>query len=715
MASKELDLGEVFLAEAEQRLDRLDTELLELESADPATAGPLIDSLFREAHTLKGASAVLGFAELTAVMHLVEDVFEGFRSGRTRPSTAVVDALLGTVDGLRTLIPAAVGGEDFVVAADALRAQLMATTTQPVEDGPPPVMLPTPRAATSPLAEPRPPADAVVIPPAPPTPAPPTPAPPVPVAGDAGRHPAAATLLVPVARVDEIVRLVGESAAAQLRLGRLIGERLHEDALQVAEFRDLGRVLHELQEAARRSRMVPVLTITGALHRAVRHAARALGKDVLWQIEGGTTELDRTVLEQLTDPLLHLIRNAVDHGIESPEERLLAGKPAQARVSLHAAQRGSEAILTITDDGRGIDVERVREQARQRGEDPTTLSDDECLYLIFRSGLSTSTAVTDLSGRGVGLDIVRMSLQRVRGRVEVRSTPGIGTEFRIQVPITLAVLPSLLVVASGQHYAIPMHDVVTVLAPGVPLIQAEGRQVVRVGDITVGVNDLATTLGLAAATAPEDRPRPVVVVSGLTRQHAFAVDGLLGQRDVVVKGLSPILPALPVYIGVSVEPDASILLVLDTRGLIDRVRLRERPALDTSASVRTAPVRQGNLLVVDDAMTVRELQRSILQRAGFTVRTASDGLEALAALAESPADLVLTDVEMPNMDGFTLTEAIRADESLANMAVLILTSLSSAADRERGLQAGADGYIVKADFDEAALLEAVDRLLGHPR
>ena len=696
MPARDLELEEVFLAEAEQRLDRLATDLLELENAEPSAAGPLIDSLFREAHTLKGASAVLGFSELSSLVHAMEDVFEGFRSGHSPPDGAIVDVLLAVVDGLRALVPAAVGGEDCAVAAAALRVSLVATATGSVEELPK-ITVPEEGASAA-------------------DPTPPVPAPrvsPEPLAVAAGRDPTVAHLLVPVARVDEIVRLVGESAAAQLRLGRLIEERLGADAFQVAEFRDLGRVLHELQEAARRSRMVPILTITATLHRAVRNAARALGKDVLWEVQGGTTELDRTVLEQLSDPLLHLVRNAVDHGIEPPEERRLAGKPEQARITLHAMQRGSEVVLTITDDGRGIDVERVREQARRHGEDPSNLSDSECLYLIFETGLSTSRSVTDISGRGVGLDIVRTSLQRVRGRIEVTSTPGVGTTFRIEVPITLAVLPCLLMAASGQRYAIPMHDVVTVLPPGAPMVHAEGRQLVRVGESTVYTSDLVSTLGLPPAAG--DCDRPVVVVSGQTRQHAFRVDALLGQRDVVVKGLSQVLPIMPVFIGVSVEPDASILLVLNTRGLIERVRVAERPSLEASAPVPVTPTRQGNLLVVDDALTVREVQRSILQRAGFAVRTACDGVEALAALSESPADLVLTDVEMPNMDGFALTEAIRANESFANIAVLILTSLSREEDRQRGLQAGADGYIVKADFDEAALLGAVDRLLGHPR
>lgn len=703
MTASEIEFGDLFLAEAEQRLDRLDTELLQLEAADVAATRPLIDSLFRDAHTLKGAAAVLGYVDLTGLLHAMEDVFEVLRSGQQRPSTETVEVLLATVETLHTLIPAAVAGEDYAGEAERMKAQLLAVRPGSPQAVPVPVPAPKPpappaqRAASEPMrvAE----AESVV------SAAPPAASPVVPTAG-------AATLLVPVARVDEIVRLVGESSAAQLRLGRLMDERLGDGAVEGEEFRGLGRVLHDLQQAARRSRMVPVLTITSTLRRAVRDAARSLGKHVEWEVTGEATELDRSVLEQLTEPLLHLVRNAVDHGVESPEQRRLAGKPEQARVGLHAKQRGSEVVLTITDDGRGIDVERVREQARQRGEETSSLSDEECLDMIFRSGVSTSRQVTDLSGRGVGLDVVRTSLQRVRGRVEVHSTAGVGTEFSVQVPITLAMLPCLLVGAGGQRFAIPMHDVMTVLPPDVPTVQAGGRRMVRVGTTTVSTSDLAGTLNLPVRDSDADRP--VVVVFGLSRRHSFRVDALLGQREVVVKGLSPVLPSRPVFIGASVEPDGSILLVLDTRSLVDRVWRSERPAMVTDNHLAETPRRQGNLLVVDDAITIRELQRTILERAGFTVRTACDGIEALEALAEAPADLVVTDVEMPRMDGFSLTESIRADKALANIAVLILTSLGRREDRERGLSAGADGYIVKDEFDETALLGAVDRLLGRP-
>jgi two-component system chemotaxis sensor kinase CheA len=507
------------------------------------------------------------------------------------------------------------------------------------------------------------------------------------------------------------VRLVGESASANLRFGRLLSERLGVDPAAIDEVRDLSRVLNDLQERTMRVRMVPVATITDGLQRAVRDVARSTGKDVRWEVRGEDTELDRGVLQQLSDPLLHLVRNAVDHGIESPGERAAVGKPEQAVVRLHAMQLGSEVIVTITDDGKGIDVDRVRAQAAARGADVTNLSDEEALYLIFRSGLSTASFVSDISGRGVGLDVVRTNVEAVRGRVEIHTEPGVGTEFRLVVPITLAVMPCLLVEAGGMRHAVPMHSVLQAQAEAAEA-RAEGRPVVWVGSQAVPLSNLAAVLGL-----PPDQAGPIVVVAGLTRRHAFRVGGLVGQRDVAVKGLSRLLPRLDVLAGASVEPDGSILLVLDIPGLIDRART-DRGAV-TMASVADAPAAavptvaaRAKLLVVDDALTVRELQRSILERAGYEVVTAVDGVEAMATLAEGPVDLVLTDVEMPRMDGFALTESIRANPARSNLPVLILTSRASENDRQRGMEAGADGYIVKSAFDETALLSAVERLLG---
>ena len=492
-------------------------------------------------------------------------------------------------------------------------------------------------------------------------------------------------------------------------MGRMLKDRFKIDPATCTEFNELSRLLNDLQDRAMRTQMVPVSTITDQLHRAVRDLARSQGKNIRWEARGTDTELDRGVLHQLSDSLVHLVRNAVDHGVELPEERQKVGKHTQATVRLQAMQLGSEVILAVTDDGRGIDVASVTDEADRRGIDTDGMTEQELLGLTFQAGLSTRPFVTDVSGRGVGLDVVRTNVESVHGRVEVRSEPGAGTEFRIVVPITTAVLRCLLVEAGGQSFALPFHRVL-LSQPHEPAAtaHAEGRPVIRVEGHAIPVQALAETLSLDAG---RETTGPLVVLADTARRHAFQVDRLIGQRDVVIKALDPLLPHLPAVAGASVEPDGSILVVLDPPGLIQRARQASR-ATTPKKPIKDSAESRRSILVVDDALTIRELQRSILERAGFDVRVAVDGDHALSALAEAPSDLVLTDIEMPNMDGFALTEAIRAHPTLANIPVLILSSRSSAEDRQRGLDAGADGYIQKSGFDEASLLTAVDRLLG---
>jgi two-component system chemotaxis sensor kinase CheA len=691
VSGHEEEFRRLFAEEAEVRLRRLATELLQLE--DAGNSAELVASIFRDAHTLKGAAGMVGLHDISRIAHLMEDLLEELRSGRRLASPEFVDPLLSAVDAVRALIPALLAGESRDDDVAEVEAALRAV------NAPRPEPAPASFAVEEATGE----AGATAAPVAP-KPEPPRPRP-------RRREQTVESVRVPVGRLDELVRLVGESAAAHLRVGRMLADRLGTDPATVAEFRELSHVLNELQEKTMRARMVPVATVTDSLQRAVRDVARSTGKTVRWEVRGEDTELDRGMLEQLAEPLVHLVRNAVDHGIEPADVREAAGKPAQAVVRLHAMQLGSEVILAVSDDGAGIDLDRVREEANRRGSDTSTLSDDEALYLIFRSGLSTAGFISDVSGRGVGLDVVKEAVDSARGRIEVRSNPGEGTEFRIVVPITLAVLPCLLVEVGGSRFAVPMHSVLVAQDSSLDsMAHAEGRPVVWMGKQAVPLSDTAAVLGL-----PDTTRGATVVLSGVTRRHAFRVDGLVGQRDVVVKGLGRLLPRLDVLAGASVEPDGSILLVLDAPGLIDRARATRRRAVPSVAEAPVAPTvtaRRGSILVVDDALTVRELQRSILERAGYDVRTADDGVDALARLAEQAGDLVLTDIEMPRMDGFGLVEAIRAQPSLNTIPVVILTSRASDEDRRRGLEAGADGYIVKSAFDESSLLDAVDRLLG---
>jgi two-component system chemotaxis sensor kinase CheA len=714
MASRSIaDIRDLFAAEAEQRLARLGQLVLDLEQRPHDHE--LVGEIFREVHTLKGAAAVVGFESVGRYAHELESRLEQLRSGAVATAAPIVDALLVATDRLGAMISAAVAGDDEQTAASdaalALLAGAFASTeldgagaVQVEADDPPAV------AAAAAVLE----RVAPVLVRNDPHAEPPAPVAAQPgVVPDQQRHAGrdiGGTVMVPLSRLDDLVRMVGEAATGLLRVGRVLTERLGVQPDVVTEFSELSRILNDLQERTMRTLMVPVGTITDQLQRAVRDVARTLGKDVRWEVRGEDTELDRNVLHRLSDSLLHLVRNAVDHGIESPAERAAAGKPAQAVVRLHAMQLGSEVIIAITDDGAGIDVERVRQRAARLGVDVTDLDDHEALQLVFHSGLSTSTFVSDISGRGIGLDVVRANADAARGRVEVRTTPGAGSEFRIIVPITLAVLQCLLVETAGQRFALPLHRIaVAQRTDAAAEVHVEGRRAIVLDGKPVPVTNLSDVLDIGSDGSV---PGTLVVVNGNGGRYAFCVDALVGQRDVVVKALSALVPRLDFVAGTSVEPDGSIVLVLDPLALIERARRTGMRNIGEPVTVDARVRRSGRVLVVDDALTVRELQRAILERAGFDVRVATDGVEALEQLEQEVPDLVLTDVEMPRMDGFTLTTQIRSRPAMCDVPILILTSLTSDTDRQRGMDAGADGYIVKSAFDELSLLAAVDRMIG---
>jgi two-component system chemotaxis sensor kinase CheA len=676
---------ELFADDTSSRLAHMAELLLELETA--ADPEPVVDALFRDAHTVKGSAALVELVDVARVAHSLEDLLEQLRSGARPVTPAVVDGLLHGVDALRTLTPDVLSGEDRAAAADAAIEQM-----RRLADG-----------ACTPVEE----AEAPLEPP--------TPAPPA-AERDAGLPDRRRTeaISVAVSRVDDMARLAGESAAAQLRLsGTLSG--LGGDPRKNADYRDLSRSLSELQEHANKLRMVPVATLVEQVRRQVRELARSLGKPVAFEVVGAETEIDRGLLSGLTDMVMHCVRNAVDHGLESAAERAAAGKPATGKLALAARQIGSEVVITITDDGRGLDLDRLRNAARAAGVDSAALSDDEARFLIFRSGVSTAAVVSEVSGRGVGLDAVREAVHAMRGRIEVSSERGKGTEFRIFVPLSLSMLRCLIVQDGGQRLGVPLHSVVTVLQPDEPVLSVDGRFYVRLADGLVPLTSLRSAL---AGTGTGRGP--IVILAGLTRRHAVQVDELVGQREVVVSAISDLLPAMEALIGVSIEPDGAILLVVDATGVIDRARALGAPkaqqqasaAPSGSAALKVVERPRQHVLVVDDALTIRELQRSILERAGYRVTVAGDGVEAMTALAAECPDLVLTDLEMPRMNGLDLTRSIRATDPMRNLPVVMLTSLGDELDRQRGLDAGADAYIVKSSFDEATLLDAVARLLG---
>ncbi|MEJ5198945.1 MAG: hybrid sensor histidine kinase/response regulator, partial [Anaerolineae bacterium] len=523
---------------------------------------------------------------------------------------------------------------------------------------------------------------------------------------------------------------VAEMAWNRLRevSGRLRGlQRRYE-----ADQRRLTQVMAGLQDDVRRLRMLPINTLFATFPRMVRDMARDLGKSAQLVIQGGDTEVDRSVLEQIKDPLTHLLRNALDHGIEPAAVRTAAGKPAVGTITLSAAQHGDSIIITVADDGQGIDPARVRESAVKRGiisaEEAQTLSDQDALWLIFRSGVSTSTAVTDVSGRGVGMDVVRDKVERLHGLIDVHSTPGAGTTFTLTLPLTVATTLCLLVQVAGQSFAVPITNVIRIVRLKPDSVgYAEGRAVIRPEGRPILLLDLAQVLGLPPRSngrgsdrrnAAEEGLGAALILGAAERRLAFRVDAVTTAQEVVVKPLPRPFLRVRHLAGASILGTGEIILVLNVADLLRAPALQGAPVVAAASPPAAAPAsRPRTIMVVDDSITTRTLEKNILEAAGYAVRAYADGLEAWNALqSEGIApdglfDLIVSDVAMPRLDGFELTARVRADQRLKNLPIILVTSLDSQEDRERGVRVGADAYIVKAAFDQDTLLATIRRLI----
>lgn len=493
-------------------------------------------------------------------------------------------------------------------------------------------------------------------------------------------------------------------------------ERVATFASQLAEtLRGQSRGLDRLQEQSMRLAMLPTASIFAPFPRLIRNLSRELGKEVELELDGGGTELDKQVLEQIVDPIRHLVINAVDHGIESPAEREALGKRRKGLLQVKARQQGRQVVIEVRDDGRGISPEAVKTSAVRRGfiDEGDELSDQEILGLLFKPGFSTAGIVTDTSGRGVGLDVVKEAVDRLKGTVDIDSVPGQGTIFSITLPITLAIVEAILVNAGGQEFAIPVSAVEEVVGvPAHDIQNVGGREAVVLRDQTTSLVPLYKVLSLPP---DEISDGPVVVLATATRKVAFRVGELIGQQEVVIKGLGTFLPRMRHVAGASILGDGRVILVLDPYELIDTAR-RPLGSSDASRRSRTGTVagtrQAARILVVDDSLAIREMLRSIFEAAGYSVMVAADGADALVKLRQQKFDGVVTDIEMPRLDGFALVEEVRSRSDLEDLPVILVTSLAKEEHRKRGLEVGANAYIVKSAFDQSHLLDTIRSLVG---
>lgn len=483
-------------------------------------------------------------------------------------------------------------------------------------------------------------------------------------------------------------------------------------------FRQAGSMIENLILDAKSLLMFPFSFVAEGFARSVRDIAREQGKEVTFQLSGETLELDRRILQELKDPLIHLLRNSIDHGIESPTARIHNNKPQRATISLSAGYTDNgKAEIILSDDGAGINLPQIRQVAIDKGfitPEQSAQTDDQALIpLIFRSGFSSKQDVSHLSGRGLGLAIVQEKVEKLGGTIDVSSQAGKGTQFRLILPLTLASFRGIQIRLGEHRFAVPTLNVVRVLRlPLSHIYTVEGRETLQVEERIVPIVAMSGILGVQADPADLQEYRMLLLLGNEHEQIAFAVDEVIGEDDLLLKPLGPQLIRVRNLAGATLLGDGTVLPILNARDLLKSAQGgHAQPVKVHDIPIGKIEPTRHRILVVDDSITSRTLLKNVLESYGYEVKTACDGTDALALLQTEPFDLVSSDVEMPQMDGFELTARLRADERFARLPIVLVTSLESQDDRQRGVEVGADAYIVKSSFDQSNLLEIIRKFI----
>ena len=760
---RDASLLELFSLEAEAQTQVLNEGLLALER-NPTQADQL-EACMRAAHSLKGAARIVGVDAGVSVAHVMEDCLVSAQEGRLRLHPEHIDALL---QGTDLLMRIATPGSDNVGPADidAYVAHLnelldpsgrVAPRAASVEFDVSQLLL-----APEPLPEPEP-----LLQPEPVAPVAAEPAP------EPARRPQRLTesgervLRVTAERLNSLLDLSSKSLVETQRLKpylmalhrlkrmqstslraldtlneqlkvvgltheveealnearRVLSESQHLLSEQTAELDEFGWQTSQraqlLYDTALACRMRPFADVLVGQERMVRDLGRALGKQIRLDIEGEKTQVDRDVLEKLEAPLTHLLRNAVDHGIESPEQRLLAGKQPEGTIRLRVSHQAGLLAVELSDDGAGVDLERLRRSIVERqlstAETVAQLSEEELLTFLFLPGFSLRDTVTEVSGRGVGLDAVQHMVRLLRGAIVLEQTAGQGSRFLLEVPLTLSVVRSLVVEVADEAYAFPLAHIERMrdLLPD-DIVQVEGRQHFWHEGRHVGLV-AASQLLQRPPSQSDDETLKVVVIRERDAVYGVAVERFIGERTLVVLPLDPRLGKVQDISAGALLDDGSPVLIVDVEDMlrsVDKLLNTGRLERIDRRNRHTAELTRKRILVVDDSLTVRELQRKLLINRGYEVAVAVDGMDGWNALRAEHFDLLITDIDMPRMDGIELVTLLRRDNRLQSMPVMVVSYKDREEDRRRGLDAGADYYLAKASFHDDVLLDAVVELIG---
>ena len=722
-----------FVDESQEIFERCTKDLIELEKASPGgSGGHVFDDLARGLHTLKGSAATLGLDELADFAHRMEDVILPLRGSQQAVPQALADAVLRSLDVWMASLRAAAArttGPDLQPSIDLLAAVRLAhapsvTASALGREPALPVAVPLALALTPPLPH----------------------SPPAAVQSSEGDHPRRRSedrgpdeplpqptaedgtwrvstrqvigLLHEVERLRE-VRLRLEERRRELertlalldRLG-IQSETAESRAMLlsvrrslVADGEEAADIVASMEDSLKAISTMPMRTVLEPLRRAVRDLTRQSGKLANLSVVGAEVSLDRRVIESLRSPLVHLVRNAVDHGLESPDVRESRGKHREGALTIRVEQQGNMLFIEVADDGNGLDVQRIREAAQRRNiasaDELAAMGPAQVHQLIFRPGFSTRTEVSEVSGRGVGLDIVRNQIQSLQGHVEVQSVPGQGTRFILTLPAELGSSP-VLVVRCGEHQI------------GLPMAAVESSRTARANDLRVGrsrvqlqhreqlmpLQDLGALMGLRQPEVPVDG-QPLLILQSQGRRIALSVDEVLGDKELVIRPLPLEVRDLPAYQGAATLARGELVLIVRPDWLVNADRRTDASVSGTRRA-----------LVVDDSLTARALHRTALEAGGYLVHTASSGKQALEQLRHSAYDVMVCDIGMDEMDGFELTAEVRGRSETDAMPIILVSAREAASDKERGVAVGADGFLSKKDCVSGRLLSEVAAVIG---
>ncbi|QBL12534.1 hybrid sensor histidine kinase/response regulator [Campylobacter helveticus] len=740
------EILEDFLVEAFELVEQIDHDLVELES-NPEDL-ELLNSIFRVAHTIKGSSSFLNFDVLTKLTHHMEDVLNKARHGELKITPDIMDVVLESIDRMKTLLNSIRdNGNDSVIGMDIepICARLTAisegdvsavasVSEEPKVEPKEEVVPATPEPSVEPDVDVNQLSDSEVEAEierllkvrkaedqarraqkkknaAATTPKPTTEAgaeKKVPASGSGGGMDQ--TIRVEVKRLDHLMNLIGELVLGKNRLLKIYddveeryeGEKFLEELNQVVS--QLSIITTDVQLAVMKTRMQPIAKVFNKFPRVVRDLSRELGKQIELEITGEETELDKSIVEEIGDPIMHMIRNSCDHGVEDPATRKANGKPERGVVQLKAYNEGNHIVVEITDDGKGLDANELKIKALEKNliteKEAGQMTDKEAFTLIFKPGFSTAAKVTNVSGRGVGMDVVKTNIEKLNGVIEIDSELGKGSSFKLKIPLTLAIIQSLLVGTQEEFYAIPLASVLeTVRVPIDNIYTIEGKNVLRLREEVLSLVRLSDVFGVKQVLESGDQTY-VVIIGVAESKLGIIVDTLVGQEEIVIKSMGDYLQNIQGIAGATIRGDGRVTLIIDVGAMMDiakEIKVDIKAQLESSVKKPKEQPSDYKVLIVDDSKMDRTLMQKALEPLGISLLEATNGVEALNIVksGEHEIDAMLIDIEMPRMDGYTLAGEIRKYSKYRQLPLIAVTSRTSKTDRLRGVEVGMTEYITK--------------------